>query len=331
LNSFGVPCSAYRTVDEALADPQISHRRALTEVEDGGGTFKVLNLPFRMSAATVAAAKRMASLGEHTVALLRESGRLHLVEIDSDVSSLLGSRIRFAETLGHTPGMLHARVQGERARLFFAADLVPGRAWVHLPITMGYDAYTVQEFLDGELAAPAAFDGLLLAHVIEHMDREQALKLLGDYLPFVRPGGRVFLVCPQERGYASDPTHVWFARDADLTGLVESLGLELERVSYDRTVVSEDRREALAAFAEATSRSGIRALWPRLIAPYNLGVWMRVLRGTTTPAEAFTRLDSAVADGDLELISRPVVGDGDALGHVSDPSNSFWVVSLSIL
>src|SRR5450631_1820523 len=77
-------------------------------------------------------------------ALLRESGRLHLVEIDSDVSSLLGSRIRFAETLGHTPGMLHARVQGERARLFFAADLVPGRAWVHLPITMGYDRFPEQ-------------------------------------------------------------------------------------------------------------------------------------------------------------------------------------------
>jgi enoyl-CoA hydratase/carnithine racemase len=28
------------------------------------------------------------------------------------------------------------------------------------------------------------------------------------------------------------------------------LGLELERVSYDKTLVSEDRREALAAFAE---------------------------------------------------------------------------------
>ncbi|MBL8608235.1 MAG: enoyl-CoA hydratase, partial [Myxococcales bacterium] len=28
------------------------------------------------------------------------------------------------------------------------------------------------------------------------------------------------------------------------------LGLELERVSYDRVLVSEDRREALAAFAE---------------------------------------------------------------------------------
>jgi enoyl-CoA hydratase/carnithine racemase len=28
------------------------------------------------------------------------------------------------------------------------------------------------------------------------------------------------------------------------------LGLELEKVSYDKTLVSEDRREALAAFRE---------------------------------------------------------------------------------
>ncbi len=54
LNGHGVPCSAYRTVAEALRDPQIAHRGALTEVRDGGGTFKVLNL--------------------HTVAFLRESG-----------------------------------------------------------------------------------------------------------------------------------------------------------------------------------------------------------------------------------------------------------------
>lgn len=100
---------------------------------------------------------------------------------------------------------------------------------VALARSMGYHAYTVQEFLDGDLAVQAAFDGLLVAHVVEHMDRGQALALLGDYLPFVRPGGRVFLVCPQERGYASDPTHVWFARDTDLVGLAETLGLEVER------------------------------------------------------------------------------------------------------
>jgi len=74
LNAEGVPSSAYRTVAQALGDPQIAHRGALAEVEDGGGSFKVLNLPFRMSGASVSAAKRMATLGEHTVAYLRETG-----------------------------------------------------------------------------------------------------------------------------------------------------------------------------------------------------------------------------------------------------------------
>ena len=57
-----------------MSDPQIVHRGALSEVRDGGGTFKVLNLPFRMSGADVAAAKRMATLGEHTVEYLRQTG-----------------------------------------------------------------------------------------------------------------------------------------------------------------------------------------------------------------------------------------------------------------
>ena len=74
LNDHGVPSSAYRTVAEALRDPQIAHRGALAEVGDGGGTFKVLNLPFRMSGATVSAAKRMSTLGEHTLSLLKETG-----------------------------------------------------------------------------------------------------------------------------------------------------------------------------------------------------------------------------------------------------------------
>ena len=74
LNTHGVPSSAYRTVAEALRDPQIAHRGALAEVEDGGGTFKVLNLPFRMSGAKVSAARKMATLGEHTRAYLKETG-----------------------------------------------------------------------------------------------------------------------------------------------------------------------------------------------------------------------------------------------------------------
>jgi CoA:oxalate CoA-transferase len=74
LNEAGVPSSAYRTVAEALDDPQLAHRGALAEVEDTGGAFKVLNLPFRMSDAKVAAGSRAATLGEHTDAVLAELG-----------------------------------------------------------------------------------------------------------------------------------------------------------------------------------------------------------------------------------------------------------------
>src|SRR6201994_2158632 len=74
LNGAGVPSSAYRTVAEALADPQLAHRRALAEVEDGGGKFRVMNLPFRMSGAKGAAGERVSTLGEHTRALLKETG-----------------------------------------------------------------------------------------------------------------------------------------------------------------------------------------------------------------------------------------------------------------
>jgi len=74
LSAHGVPCSAYRTVAEAMDDPQIAHRGALAEVEDGGGTFKVTNMPFRMSGAKVAAGPRAPALGEHTNAVLGEAG-----------------------------------------------------------------------------------------------------------------------------------------------------------------------------------------------------------------------------------------------------------------
>src|SRR6516225_7860777 len=72
LAEEGVPSAAYRTVKEALRDPQLAHRGALAEVEDGGGSFKILNQPFRMSAAKVAAGRKMATLGEHTRTLLKD-------------------------------------------------------------------------------------------------------------------------------------------------------------------------------------------------------------------------------------------------------------------
>jgi len=70
----GVPSSPYRTVKEAMADPQIAHRRSFAEVHDAGGTFLAINPPFQMTAATTAARPFVAALGEHTKELLAEVG-----------------------------------------------------------------------------------------------------------------------------------------------------------------------------------------------------------------------------------------------------------------
>jgi len=70
----GVPSSPYRTVKEAMADPQILHRRSFTEVQDAGGRFLAINPPFHMTATNAAVRPFVAALGEHTGELLAEVG-----------------------------------------------------------------------------------------------------------------------------------------------------------------------------------------------------------------------------------------------------------------
>jgi len=77
FDRHGVPSSPYRIVKEAMADPQLAHRRAFAEITDAGGTFLALNLPFRMTATTTAATPCVAALGEHTEELLAEIGYTH--------------------------------------------------------------------------------------------------------------------------------------------------------------------------------------------------------------------------------------------------------------
>jgi 2-polyprenyl-3-methyl-5-hydroxy-6-metoxy-1,4-benzoquinol methylase len=93
----------------------------------------------------------------------------------------------------------------------------------------GLEAYTVEEFLAGEYARPGTFDAILLAHVIEHMSPAAGRELVTSYLPYLRPGGRVFFICPQERGYASDETHETFTSGEDLVRLSRDVGLEADR------------------------------------------------------------------------------------------------------
>jgi crotonobetainyl-CoA:carnitine CoA-transferase CaiB-like acyl-CoA transferase len=74
FDAAGVPSSPYRSVKEVLEDPQLAHRGALAEVKDKGGSFKVLNPPFRFSAAPVQIGSFAAGLGEQTREILELAG-----------------------------------------------------------------------------------------------------------------------------------------------------------------------------------------------------------------------------------------------------------------
>ncbi len=66
--------------------------------------------------------------------LLQKSGRLHLA---NDETHKLVPDVRFEYTSGHTPAMMHSIIEN----IVFCADLIPGKAWMHVPISMGYDRF----------------------------------------------------------------------------------------------------------------------------------------------------------------------------------------------
>jgi SAM-dependent methyltransferase len=92
----------------------------------------------------------------------------------------------------------------------------------------GYRAVTVEEFT-ADPPPLESFDSMLLAHVVEHMTVDEARQLIRSYLPYVRPGGRVMLICPQRRGFATDATHVHFFDLPALRALARSLELVVTR------------------------------------------------------------------------------------------------------
>jgi len=89
--------------------------------------------------------------------------------------------------------------------------------------------FTVDEFFASEFAVADTFDSILVAHVVEHMQEADALSVVGSYLPFVKPAGQVVFITPQERGYASDATHVRFVGFQELSALAADLGLQVQR------------------------------------------------------------------------------------------------------
>ncbi len=93
----------------------------------------------------------------------------------------------------------------------------------------GLEAYTIEDFLASEHAQPDAFDSMLAAHLLEHLEEPDARKIMEMYLPYLRPGGTVVFITPQERGYASDATHVRFVGFAESAAMATALGLTVQR------------------------------------------------------------------------------------------------------
>ncbi len=74
--------------------------------------------------------------------LLEESGRLELIK--AEFSATLGLDYKFHYSDGHTPGLMLTEIKSTEGPILFASDLIPGRAWVHRSITMGYDRFPEQ-------------------------------------------------------------------------------------------------------------------------------------------------------------------------------------------
>ena len=87
---------------------------------------------------------------------LADSGRLEAVH--GEHSEVLGEGYRFHRSEGHTPGLLLTEIETTKGPVVFAADLIPGTPWVHLPITMGYDRYP-ERLIDEKRALLSDLEG----------------------------------------------------------------------------------------------------------------------------------------------------------------------------
>jgi crotonobetainyl-CoA:carnitine CoA-transferase CaiB-like acyl-CoA transferase len=70
LEAAHIPCAAYRSLQEAVADPQVAHRGMLAEVEDAAGPLTVLNTPFLFSHTQASVRPWVARLGQHNGEIL---------------------------------------------------------------------------------------------------------------------------------------------------------------------------------------------------------------------------------------------------------------------
>ncbi|MGU3436485.1 class I SAM-dependent methyltransferase [Actinomycetes bacterium M1A6_2h] len=89
--------------------------------------------------------------------------------------------------------------------------------------SQGMEAYTADEF---HALEKKTYDGMLMAHLLEHLPPGVEHKVIDEYLPYLEPQATVMIVCPQEVGFESDPTHTSWLDAADLLRICDDTGIE---------------------------------------------------------------------------------------------------------
>ena len=95
-------------------------------------------------------------------------------------------------------------------------------------VAKGLMAFTPDDFAASEFAADGRFDSILVAHVLEHMTEADAVRLLRDHLRYIKRGGAVIVITPQERGQRSDATHVHLVDPASVRRIADAARLRVE-------------------------------------------------------------------------------------------------------
>lgn len=99
--------------------------------------------------------------------------------------------------------------------------------------TLGFAAFTPDEFRASPYCKPGRFDSILVSHVLEHMIESDAEKLVDEYLPYLRSGGQLIVITPQESGFHGMPTHIRFTAFEEVERLYRRSGLKLQsRASF---------------------------------------------------------------------------------------------------
>ena len=97
----------------------------------------------------------------------------------------------------------------------------------------GLTAYSTDEWESSPDAVLGSFDSILLAHVLEHLSEADADQVITSYLPYLKPTGNLVLICPQEKGFPTDPTHIRWVDDSELRKTGTRLGfVEVKNYSF---------------------------------------------------------------------------------------------------